>query len=371
MLRRGHELLRDGTYVPSRSPGYPLPEVVIAITGYAGGFLLSNAVSALLGGSAVACFYLLARDAFGSRAALLSAAAAGLNPHWIVASSSSMDYVYALAFCLAGVLALRHGRLYAAAPLLAMSVASRLTYLPLGVIAYACMAFLPSARRGHVLAAALLFVALALAPYAAIYHAVGASMIQVYTGQPIGFFSFEGYAHLSDYVGRFVFKNISFWGAFLVPVLAAAGLAWWRRGRRRNVGLPGAPVPGIALAGIWAAIVYTEALFFRLPLEIPYLLPMLFPVVFLLNLVPRARFFLACVLVGHLVYGLVSLDLLKVRYLHTGFNGRVAAGATFGPSFGPGVLIQDLSLRHEAEAYHVKRFGLSELKRGLPEPKDE
>ncbi len=371
MLRRGRELLRDGTYVPSRSPGYPLPEIVIAAAGYSGGNLLSNGISALLGVVTVACFFLLARDAFGARAALLSSAVVALNPWWVIASSSSMDYVYALAFFMAGVLALRHGRLYLAAPLFAAAVASRLTYLPLGLLAFGCVSLLPcngvpvAAWRKRTAWATLLYAALSLAPYTAIHRAVGNSMFQVYTGEPVGFFSFDGYARLTDFAGRFVFKNINLWGVFGTMILvAAAGAALGRarRGRPLDAGPVSRRLPGAALAGAWAAVAYLEALFFRLPLEVPYLLPLLFPAVFLLNLAPRAPLFLSLALAAQVAYNLVSLELLEVRYAQYGFSGRVAEGARFRPSFGPGPLVRDISLRGPAEAHNIARFGLDDLR---------
>ncbi len=370
MLRAGRDFLRHGTYAYSRAPGYPLPEMVIAVAGFAGGHLLSNLLSALLGVAAVACFYRLAREAFGERAALLSSAAAALNPWWILACSSSMDYVYALGFTLMSVLALRHGRAFLAAVLLAAAVASRLTYLPLGLLAFACAFWLPPARtttaawRKRIAAAVLLYAVLALAPYAAIYLAVGRTMFEVYTSYPVDFFGFEGYAHLSEYAGRFAYKNLYLWGLFAVPaVFAAMVSALWRARRRGGGAEPRRRVPRAVLWGLWAAIAYTEVLFFRLPLEVSYLLPLLFPAVFLMNLAPRAPAFLAVVLAGHLAYGVVSLDLLDIRYRVFGFNGREAESVRFGLSFGPGVVVRDLPLRSEAQDHFIRRFGLEELRR--------
>ena len=58
----GAAWVETGTYVPSRFPGYPLPEMVAAaLWSGGGGPLLFSGLSALLSGAAAAAFFLLLR----------------------------------------------------------------------------------------------------------------------------------------------------------------------------------------------------------------------------------------------------------------------------------------------------------------------
>ena len=241
-------------------------------------------------------------------------------------------------------------------------------WLPLGLIVFACVALGQGRKdpraRWRAATATALYVALALLPYALIHLAVGPEMFRVYTGKPVPFFSFEGYARLSDFAGRFVFKNIFLWGVFGSLVLAGGGAAWLTRALRRGASSRppvGAGVPASVLWAVWAGLGYSLVLFFRLPLEVSYLLPVLFLGVFLLNFAPRAPLFLALLLAAQVSYGLVSLELLQVRYSRSGFNGRAAEGARFSLHFDAGVVAKDLALRAEAEAFYIRKFGLKDL----------
>jgi hypothetical protein len=385
MMRAGTEFFRDGRYWPSRSPGYPLPEMVVSAAAQAGGYVFSNAISVLLGCLALACFYRLLRDAFGRRNALLSMVAVGVNPYWIIAASSSMDYVYAAAFFLLGAVLLQKGRLMWAACAFAAATASRVTYLPLAGIAYAvALAWsqipalfaprsgIPTPRR---LAVSLgVFLALSVAVYGAVYAAAGAAMFRVYTGKPIGFFSFEGYDTLREYLGRFIYKNIFLWGLPAFFVLAIAVIVALRRrlSFRRSPSTQSAqPAQSSARNkpfgakgvtwGVWAAVAYCLVLFFRLPLEISYQLPVLFLGLYLLNTIPWARLFVPCVIAGHILHALAAPDLFQIDYLPPSLDGKTALGARFHPNLRTGILVEDLRNRRVNEAYYIRKFHLEKL----------
>src|SRR5690606_34734697 len=49
LLRSGHHLFVHGVYEYSRTPGYVVPEVAVGLLSLAGGHVLSNLASALLG----------------------------------------------------------------------------------------------------------------------------------------------------------------------------------------------------------------------------------------------------------------------------------------------------------------------------------
>lgn len=369
-LAQGRAFLLGEGYVPSRPPGYPLPEIVISASAMLGGHVLSNLVSAVLGVAGLAAFHALARRAFGPRTALWAVAAAGLNPWWMIAASSSMDYAYAQAFLLLGTLALVRGRPWIAAACLAAAVASRLTTLPLGAFAFAAafwsgsLGTPPAATaRRRIAAAAGGFVALSAAVYLGVYAAVGGDMFQVTADARVGFFSLEGFATFREYLGRYLFKNVFLWGlpAFL-GLLAAAAAAWIVRRRAGGSGAEASKLPPAVLAAVAAAALYCQVLFLRLPLEVSYLIPFLFLAVFALGLAPRPRVFAGWVLLGHALIAVASPSLFEIRYDRNSFNGRKASGVAFEPGLKPGVVVEDVLRRPDAEAFYAARYGLESLR---------
>ncbi len=206
MLRAGWTLVHNGAYLPSRSPGYPLPELLIGMGGGIAGHWGSNAVSSLMGCIALGCFYALLRAIFEKTNALLAVCAVGLNPYWIVAASSSMDYVYSAAFFLMGLVVLRKDRLYFAAFCFAACAASRLTYAPVILLAYVMSAW----RRKDVppfrmRTSAALFLGMTALAYLPVYHALGTRMFQVtISNQHVAFLGAKGFASFKPYLQRFL-----------------------------------------------------------------------------------------------------------------------------------------------------------------------
>src|SRR5262245_26631097 len=98
--------VRFGIYYPSRTPGFLLPETLMGLSSQWGGSFAANALSAIMASVALFLFHALAADRFSRDTALLATAAAGLNPHWVIAASSSMDYTYGAGFFLAALWAL-------------------------------------------------------------------------------------------------------------------------------------------------------------------------------------------------------------------------------------------------------------------------
>ena len=122
-------LLATGTYVPSRPPGYPLPEYVDAAMLYLG--LGSSTgiglVSALLSGVSAALFFRLLLPLGRSRA-MAGTLAMSLTPVVYVASLGAMDYMWGLTFFLAATLCMLSSRLWLSAIFLGLAAASRPSY---------------------------------------------------------------------------------------------------------------------------------------------------------------------------------------------------------------------------------------------------
>jgi hypothetical protein len=140
-IQAGQHLLDTGHYLPSRPPGYPLPEYVLALllqcriaTPWVVGF-----ISAVLSGVA-ACLMALVVAPFGGwwRAAA-AAVALAFTPVVFVASLGGMDSIWGLTFFLAATLCVLRSRWPWAAFWLGLAAASRPTY---------AFAFLPLAWAG-------------------------------------------------------------------------------------------------------------------------------------------------------------------------------------------------------------------------------
>ena len=122
-------LLQTGQYLPSRPPGYPLPEFADALLihlGWGSGTALSM-VSALLSGL-VGALSLKLYAPLGRERALPGAIALCFTPIVYIAGMGAMDYVWGLTFFMAASLAASRKALVPAAVLLGLAAASRPTY---------------------------------------------------------------------------------------------------------------------------------------------------------------------------------------------------------------------------------------------------
>lgn len=378
MLKTWSDLFRSGVYSPSRAPGYPLPEIAIGAASQAGGWAASNALSALLACGALFFFHRLVRASFGPKAALLSVAATGLNPYFIIAASSSMDYVYAMFFFLAGISALAAGRFPASGILFALCAASRLTYAPLIALAYAAAVLsMPRSGSGHPaglgrpMGAFLLFLVLGFCAYLPAWISMGSAMFHpTLADAPVSLFGFGGFPSLAAYAIRFVYKNAGLWG---YPSFAVLAFAWMAgpiirafRGKERAGSAPSGgcvkpipqgepPLPARPVIwAAWAGFFYAEALFFRLPLEINYLMPVLFLVVFLVNRAPRAKPVLAAIALLQAVQGLVQVDFIEKIYARRSYESVEASGVRVRLHAGRGVVWEDAGTRRRAQAHYLR-----------------
>ena len=361
MLRSWVSMFWEHDYHPSRSPGYPLAELLIGFSSHLGGHILSNSLSALMGCAALASFYHLLRARFPSSTALWCMVALGLNPYWVIAASSSMDYVYAAAFFMMGLVALRHSQLQIAALAFAAAAASRLTYLPLGLLSFAAAALLaavdghkpgtrPLISRWRLAGGAASLLALTLLAYAPVYQDVGNNMFIVWMDGQVSFFGTRGFASPLDYAVRFVYKNVSLWGLPSFCIFLGA-MVYSLRHRSPEVN------SRRILAAAWAGFIYCGLVFLRIPVEVSYLLPTLFFGCFLVARFPHARAAAISLLVFHVFYGVLALEFLRIEYGNGGASQKkTASGARLSPHFARGVLLKDLSRRAERQEYFFPHY---------------
>ncbi len=125
------EMAETGRYTASRMPGYPLMEIV-SLPSYALGPWAQNALSAL---ASAACAWLAARlfARHGLRDAWLAGVAFAFVPAAFIAGSSSIDYLWAIAFALAAWLDTMQGRPVRAGLWLGLALGTRLTSVLFGI----------------------------------------------------------------------------------------------------------------------------------------------------------------------------------------------------------------------------------------------
>lgn len=132
-------LLDTGLYVPSRSPGYPLPEYVdtAMLALGLGASVWIGLLSAVLSGVASALVAKLFSP-LGTTRAAAGALAFGFTPEFFTDSTTAMDFVWGITFFLASTLAMLNRRVWWAAVALGLAIASRPTYvfaaIPLALI---------------------------------------------------------------------------------------------------------------------------------------------------------------------------------------------------------------------------------------------
>ena len=244
-------LVTEGVYAYSRAPGYPVHEVLLAVTRAYTSPLIANGISLvafIL--SALTLHRILVRVA--PETALAYTATYLFLPIGLIASTEAMDYYLALLFILLSLLLVSRRKTALSAVALGAAVGTRLTS---GAALFAVLPHLPGLPR--VLVFLVGFAASALAFYAPVLWTYGTSFFTFYDvfARPSPFEILRGGMVLT-------------WGtlgaiAVLAVLAMALGNALTGKAERTNPFL---------LGGLALIVLYWIA-FFRLPHEAEYLLP--------------------------------------------------------------------------------------------------
>jgi hypothetical protein len=247
--------IRELDYLPSRNPGVPVVESVVAVLDPVGGHLLVNLATA---GALAATVIGIARlvQAWGHDNGDLVALAFLASPVVVIAGTQTADFVWATAFFVWGALALLRDRPVPAGVLLALTIGSRSSSLLLIVALLAAVAWDPAGRR-RVVRAAVVMLPGAVLLYVPAWLAFD---------RTFGFLTAtDGWHGLANNLGRFAIKNYAVGGIALTVVLAVALPALVRSLGRWNHD----PMLRFAVLGLLA----TEALFLRVPWKPTHLVP--------------------------------------------------------------------------------------------------
>lgn len=289
---------RDGEYLPSRLPGYPVHELLMAPLVWMGGSVATDAATVLAAFAGVLLFARLARE-LGEPSPGLAVLGLSFTPFLLVNSVETKDYLWALAFLLGCYLAAVRGRPSLAGVLLGLAAGCRITStlfaLPLllffiGPRLHDCRDLEQRGWRPGLkfLAATALTTFLVFLPVTVQYGS--------------GFFAYADSRISPDIVIRSI-GQYSLGAIGALAVLGALLCSW-----RRLLDLPRLATQDVHVR-IWlAAIALWVLAFLRLPIDIAYLIPV-YPLGFLLlGRLLRPTLF-AAALVAIFVSGLIDLDL--------------------------------------------------------------
>lgn len=248
------------SYVASRLPGYPVPEIICALL-WRGGPLALNGATALLSAVGVACFVLALR-VLRIDHALVAGLTLAMVPVVYINSTSSMDYMWSLAFTLMALYFVLTHRIGWAGLAMGLAIGSRITagamLVPLGMLLLRSSA--TSRRYRDVAVFSAVAGSAGLVAFAPVILTYGS-----------GFFTFyeQQYPPLSQVLRLLALGP---WGSFGLAALLLAGAVHmfdWRRNLDYVRGLRGRPHIEASIV----AIVLTLIAFSRLPHESGYLLP--------------------------------------------------------------------------------------------------
>ena len=316
--------IRDLDYAPSRNPGVPVVEAIVAVLDPVGGHVLINLVTALALAATLVGIARLVR-AWGHDNGDLIALAFLASPIVLISGTQTADFVYASAFFTAGALALVRAHPVPAGVLFALTLGSRSSSLLLVTALLVAVAWDAGQRRRAVLAAAIAVPGAAL-----LYVPVWLSY-----DRSLGFLdATDGWVSVSNNLARFLLKNYAVVGVAAVVVLVVAAPALVRS--LRSWGSD--PMLRFGVLGLVA----TEALFLRMPWKPAHLVPCLLALVLWIGASERNRRPFLWVLIGAM-----AINGLVVFRPFTADDPDTTSGGDFEPAITLGWLANDIRCRIE------------------------
>ncbi len=359
----GRMIAATGAYQSSRAPGNPIPELAAAALARFPAPAL-NALTALFGAAAAVLFGMILRR-LGCRAWIAGALALAFTPVVAIHGSDAMDYLWALAFVLAGFVAALERRAALAGLCVGVASGCRITSIamlvPLSIVIGAragdggAVSAPGRSRARAVLALWAVGLAAGAAAFAPVIATYGAGFLHDYE---------TGYPPL-----LYVLKNLTVdvWGVIGCVGLALASIAALVRTARRSGGgaIPQGSAAPLAAA---VAVIVEIAIFLRLPHDAAYLIPAVpFAILLLARGLSTRGFVALCVALVLSSFALKVSEPGKPDSPPVGSPGRVihAGGRALQVDLLPGPLEHDHLRRVLGERYARR---VREAARDLPGP---
>jgi hypothetical protein len=325
VFRSGRAIARHLDYVPSRPPGAPVHEALVGFGDLIGGPLVTNLLSLAAAGLLLWQLDRLLRDEGVAPSGRWTIALIAVNPWFLIAATSTADYVFALLFLVVAARALRHDHAVLAGLAGAAAMGCRVGSITLLVALAVAESCVGRAHWRRVLVAGGTAAALTVVVFIPSFVEAG--------GLAFAENDFSASSPLVQ-LGRTIAKDLLVLGiptTLLViaalPALIAA-LRRWGTSWLVRFGLVG--------------LVLSQLLFLRFPWKMAHLLPSLLCVAVLLAvaLEDRRRWLMAMVVL-QLVFCFVRVDVFAPN------DANQASGATFGPSITAGPVLTDFRCRRD------------------------
>lgn len=341
MLRSWQEMAANGIYVPSRFQGNLPSELLLgtlaAIWGPIGSNALSLALSIL---SLVLAYFLLREISSNSIKIGLALSTVAVNPFWIKASTTSMDYIHPLPFFLGGILLLTNRLPIIAAVFLALAGGMRISYVPLAFVAFLYAMHVEPEHRNKttILQSLFVFAFTCSLFYLPVFISSHLQLSFLNSARP----TWQGFPGL---IARWLYKTLYLYG--LLGSLVFALLLVFNFRSRVDTADPGSSDTTrrfIRLSG--AFIIFHLALFLYIPVRIEYLIPLLLALSGFFVVRNVSNVLLIALIVAEISYWFVSIDLIEVAHRYQDPCAPVIAiEAEIKPHIGHGILEPELSRR--------------------------
>ena len=325
VFRAGRSIM-DLDYEPSRAPGAPVHEAIVGLLDRIGGPLLTNLASMVAAlALVIGLDLLLAREGLSSKRRWAIALVVA-NPWFLIAATSTIDYVLALAFLVWSALMLRNGHLVWSGLLAGLAMGSRVgSIMLIAAMLLAELTDAPASSRDRnrdrswpwrrVIVTGVVTAATTVVLFIPSFVEAG------------GFaFAQNDFTTSTPLVmlGRAAAKILALLGpvASIVALLAlpavARSLAAWRTSWLIRFAVPG--------------LVLSTVLFMRFPWKVPHLLPVLLCGAILLAVALHRRPTLLMVLMGlQLLYGVVGVDVIRPDNPNQAGSGQPTLSVSWGP----------------------------------------
>jgi hypothetical protein len=316
------QLIRELDYAPSRVPGVPVFESIVAALDPIGGHLAVNLATATAAGLAVVGLARLVRTWNHPNGDLVGLAFLA-SPVVLIAATSTGDFIWAAMFFVWGALLHVSGRSLPAGVLFSLAIGSRMSTLFIVAAFLIADAWEPANRRRCV-RSVVVAAPLAVLMYVPSWLAFDRTFEFLNYGQ--------GYRGFANHFGRFLYKNFIVAGVVFIGLVAAAGPAllaslksWGRE-----------PLVRFSVLALVAA----EALFLQFPWKGVHLLPAVMAIVLWIAATTRnTRPFLWALVAAGIINGLVAFRPLAPD------RPDDSRGARWEPALQLGLLVNDIDCR--------------------------
>ena len=330
-----------GQYVPSSGQGSPVAELLIGITSMFGGHLLSNALTL---GAGLGSIYLMRhflQEALPKERILSSLAFFIANPFFLIAASSSVNYVYALFFFLLALTLHEAQKFRLGALMMLLAVGCRFEYIIFALIFYIGHRVVfrgPYAARAGDCVIQLLATSVLLFMPSFAYHGYNLGFFGIYLPE-----SLDIVAHSIQFLRRFV--ALIGWPSL---ILLVSWLIWASQTSTKALAKHSRLLTCWRQLA-WSIIGANVLLFLFAPKAPEMLIPCVFALPIAVSSLPRLKRLpvMAVLAFLQMLYWGVSIDLMRVHYEGRERLTPVAVSPTL--KLGAGVLLQDLFARDDEQ----------------------